>query len=94
MDGMTAPDTQILDGDPRKALAEWANKSDEWIRRIVRQVLASGDQLPESEPALIYQLLLEEKGLNDRTLPVEPPLGSPAQALAQPESFHLAAYQM
>ena len=71
-------------------LAQWANKSDEWIRRIVRQVLGSSGQISESEQALIYQLLLEEKGIDDRTLPTEPLLASPAQPLAQPELFHLA----
>ena len=89
MDEITATGDQTLNEDPRKSLAQWANNSDEWIRRIVRQVLASSDQLSESEQALTYQLLLEEKGINDRTLATEPPLASPAQHLAQPESFHL-----
>ena len=39
---------------------------------------------------MIYRLLLEEKGINDRTLPTEPLLGNPAQPLGQPEPFHLA----
>ena len=45
MDDMAEQDTQYLDRDPRNALAQWANKSDEWVRRIVRQVLDSGDQI-------------------------------------------------
>ena len=90
MDGMTEPDDQALNEDPRSSLAQWANNGDEWIRRIVRQVLGSSDQHSESEQALIYQLLLEEKGIDDRTLPIEPLLGNPAQPLAQPEPFHLA----
>ena len=90
MDGIKEPDDQTLNEDPRSSLAQWANKSDEWIRRIVRQVLGSSGQISESEQALIYQLLLEEKGIDDRTLPTEPLLASPAQPLAQPEPFHLA----
>ena len=90
MDGMTEPDDQALNEDPRSSLAQWANNGDEWIRRIVRQVLCSSDQHSESEQALIYRLLLEEKGIDDRTLPIEPLLGNPAQPLAQPEPFHLA----
>ena len=87
---MTEPDDQTLNEDPRSSLAQWANNGDEWIRRIVRQVLGSSDQHSESEQALIYRLLLEEKGIDDRTLPIEPLLGNPAQPLAQPEPFHLA----
>ena len=90
MDGMTEPDDQALNEDPRSSLAQWANNGDEWIRRIVRQVLGSSNQHSESEQALIYRLLLEERGIDDRTLPIEPLLGNPAQPLAQPEPFHLA----
>ena len=90
MDGITEPDDQTLNEDPRSSLVQWANNRDEWIRRIVRQVLGSSDQLSESEQAVIYRLLLEEKGIDDRTLPTEPQLGSPTQPLAQPEPFHLA----
>ena len=90
MGGMTDPDDQTLNEDPRSSLAQWANNRDEWIRRIVRIVLGSSDQLSESEQALTYQLLLEEKGIDDRTLPTEPLLSSPAQPLAQPEPFNLA----
>ena len=90
MDGMTEPETQTLNEDPGSSLAQWANKSDEWVRRLVRQVLGSSGQVSESEQALIYRLLLEEKGIDDRTLPTEPLLASPAQPLAHPEPFHLA----
>ena len=89
MDRITQPDDQTLNEDPRSTLAQWANNSDEWIRRIVRQVLGSISQVSESEQARIYRLLLEEKGINDRTLPTEPLLASPAQPLAQPEPFRL-----
>ena len=90
MDGMTEPENQTLNEDPGSSLAQWANKSDEWVRRLVRQVLGSSGQVSESEQALIYQLLLEEKGIDDRTLPTEPLLASPAQPLVHAEPFHLA----
>ena len=89
MDGITEPDDQNTNEDPRTTLTQWANKGDEWIRRIVRQVLGSYNRIPESEQALIYRLLLEEKGIDNRTLSTEPLLGSLAQPLAQPEPFHL-----
>ena len=90
MDEITELGNQTLNEDPRSSLAQWANRSDEWVRRLVRQVLGSSGQVPESEQAQIYQLLLEEKGIDDRILPTEPLLASPAQPLAQPEPFHLA----
>ena len=89
MDGITAPDGQTLNEDPRNSLGKWADDSDEWIRRIVRHVLGTSDQFSESELALTYQLLLEEKGINERTLPTEPPIGSPGHPFVQPEPFHL-----
>ena len=90
MDGMTEQENQTLNEDPGSSLAQWANGSDEWVRRLVRQVLGSSGPVSEHEQALIYQLLLEEKGIDDRTLPTEPPLASPAQPLTQSEPFHLA----
>ena len=89
MDGVTEPDVQPLIEDPRRSLAQWANNNDEWIRRIVRQVLGSSEVLAGSDRALIYRLFLEEKEFNDRTLPTEPLLSSPGQPLAQPEPFYL-----
>ena len=90
MDGMTEQENQTLNEDPGSFLAQWANGSDEWVRRLVRQVLGSSGPVSEHEQASIYQLLLEEKGIDDRTLQTEPPLASPAQPLAQSEPFHLA----
>ena len=89
MDDMAEHDTQDLEGDPRIALTQWANKSDEWIRRIVRQVLNSSGQASEAELAQIYQLLKEEKGIEDRVLSAEPLIAKPAQALGQPEPLYL-----
>ena len=79
-----------LSQDPRNTLVQWANKSDEWIHRIVRQVLGSDSQVAENERALIYRLFLEEKGFNDRALPAEPPIANSAQTVGQPEPFHLS----
>ena len=89
MDDMAEHDTQDLEGDPRIALTQWANKSDEWIRRIVRQVLNSSGQASEAELAQIYQLLKEEKGIEDRVLSAEPLIAKPTQALDQPEPLYL-----
>ena len=89
MNGITEPDDPSLIGDPRSSLAQWANKSDEWIRRIVRQVLGSSSQLSESERTLIYQLFLQEKAFDERTLPVESPIVNPAQPLSQPDPLYL-----
>ena len=79
-----------LSQDPRNTLAQWANTSDEWIRRIVRQILGSNSEVVEDERALIYRLFLEEKGFNDRALPAELPVANSAQTVGQPEPFHLS----
>ena len=89
MNRITEPDGQTHNGDPRSFLAQWANKSDEWIRRIVRQVLESSSPLSESERALIYQLFLQEKAFDERTLPVESPIVNPSQPLSQPDPLYL-----
>ena len=89
MDGITQSDHQALNEDPRSSLTQWANSSDEWVRLLVRQVLGSENGISENKLTQIYQLLLEEKGIADRTLPAEPLLSSTMQPLAQPEPFHL-----
>ena len=89
MDDMLEHDTQDLSGDPRLELAQWANDSDEWIRRIVRRVLRSSDQASEADLDLTYQLLKEEKGIDDRVLSTEPPIVKPTQTLGRPKSLFL-----
>ena len=42
-----------------------------------------------SERALIYQLFLQEKAFEERTLPVESPIVNPAQPLSQPDPLYL-----
>ena len=89
MDRVIQSDNKALSGEPRSSLARWANNSDEWVRRLVRQVLSSEVELSESQQEQIYQLLLEEKGIVDRTLPAEPPLINSKQPSARPEPFQL-----
>ena len=60
--------------DPRTALADWANGNDEWSRFIVRQVLSRGRPLSPNDIDHAYDLFRQEKSLNERELPAEPPL--------------------
>lgn len=60
--------------DPRESLAAWANGQDEWVRRIVRQVLSTGRALPEDDLDAALDLFRQEKGLDERTLATEDPL--------------------
>jgi energy-coupling factor transporter ATP-binding protein EcfA2 len=62
--GLTPP------ADPRTLLAEWANASDEWVRLLVAEVIASGRPVGESTIENAYQLFRQEKALDERTLPV------------------------
>lgn len=56
--------------DPRALLAEWANASDEWVRLLVAEVIASGRPIGESTAEKAYELFRQEKALDKRTLPV------------------------
>ena len=89
MNRITEPDDEIVNEDPRRSLAQWGNRSDEWIRRIVRQVLGSSGQLPESERTLIYQLFLQEKPSDERALTVESPIVNPGEPLSHPGPLYL-----
>lgn len=60
--------------DPREVLAAWANEQDEWARAIVREVLSTGQALSGDDLHAAYALFRQEKGLDERTLPTEPPL--------------------
>lgn len=64
----------VVPTDPREVLAAWANNQDEWVRRVVRQALESGRGLSEADLNGVYALFRQEKGLDERTLPVEPAL--------------------
>jgi energy-coupling factor transporter ATP-binding protein EcfA2 len=66
-------DMQVVDitPDPRSALADWANQSDEWVRFVVRQVLSTGRTLATIDVDSAYQLFRQEKSLDKRVLPPE-----------------------
>lgn len=64
--------------DPREALAKWANSSDEWVRFVVRSVLATGRRLDVEILDQAYALFRQEKSFEERTLPKEPPLETSA----------------
>lgn len=60
--------------DPRSLLVDWANQNDEWIRYIVRQIVATGRELSSVECEYAYALFRQEKSLDERVLAIEPPL--------------------
>ena len=75
--------------DPGAQLAEWANSKDEWTRRIVRLVLASGKPLSEADITNSFRLFLEEKRLEPRTLPTEEPIASAATVAEREDALVL-----
>lgn len=60
--------------DPRALLADWANTSDEWVRLLVAEVLASGRAVGASTVEKAYKLFRQEKALDKRELPTVPKL--------------------
>ena len=64
--------------DPREVLAAWANQQDEWVRATVRQVLSTGRALSDKDLDTVYTLFRQEKGLDERTMAVEPELAAVA----------------
>lgn len=62
--------------DPRALLSEWANSSDEWIRYVVRHVLAGGGPLGSEQKSEAYALFRQEKAFDARELPNEEPLAT------------------
>ncbi|MBK8075065.1 MAG: AAA family ATPase [Kineosporiaceae bacterium] len=60
--------------DPRAVLADWANRNDEWVRFIVKQVLTLGRPLAPEDADYAYRLFRQEKLLDARALPPEPHL--------------------
>lgn len=69
MDTIETPDSPRT--DPRHTLATWANDGDEWVRSLVRQVLATNAPLDLDQISGAYGLFRQEKSLDERTLPVE-----------------------
>ncbi|WP_309336980.1 AAA family ATPase [Actinomyces oris] len=60
--------------DPRNLLIKWSNSSPEWVRYIVRNVVETKGPLNDEKTNTAYKFFLQENGLEERTLPVEPPL--------------------
>lgn len=60
--------------DPRDLLSEWANRSDEWVRYIVRHVLNRRGPLDSDELSEAYVLFRQENAFDTRELPTEEPL--------------------
>lgn len=65
----TATDQTAPPEDPRTLLARWANSSDEWVRLLVSEVIASSRPVGESTVNQAYELFRQEKALDSRTLP-------------------------
>ncbi len=76
--GVDEPSTPAV--DPRAMLAQWANDQDDWVRFIVGEIIKSGTPLSEAEVASAYELLRQEKGLDERTLQIVKPLAIDAAA--------------
>lgn len=66
-----AADSRVL-VDAQTRLAEWANNSDEWVRLLVAEVIATGRPVGQDVIEKAYQLLREENDLDKRELPVVP----------------------
>ena len=62
--------------DPRGLLSEWANSSDEWVRYVVRHVLAGGGSLGSEQKSEANALFRQEKAFDTRELPSEEPLAT------------------
>lgn len=65
--------------DPRASLAAWANSSDEWVRLIVAEVIATGRPVSEAVVDQAYALFRQEKALDKRTLPAVEKLSTEAR---------------
>lgn len=66
-----AGEDEPIGADPRTALADWANQSDEWVRFIVRQILGTGRPLPANDIDYAYDLFRQEKSFDERVLPTQ-----------------------
>jgi energy-coupling factor transporter ATP-binding protein EcfA2 len=86
-EAVTAGEAPIF--DPGAQLADWANSKDEWARRIVRLVLASGKSLSDTDITNAYRLFLEEKRIEPRTIAEEPTIASAATVAEREEPLRL-----
>ncbi len=79
---------------PRTAcsiLVEWANEQDHWVRRIVREVLESRQELPETAIDDVHRAYRTEKELDQGGVQVIPALAAAAENVETVEPLHLAA---
>lgn len=60
--------------DPRAMLGAWANQSDEWVRYLVSQVLTGKCAVTATDLEYAYELLRQEKAIDERILPAVPQL--------------------
>lgn len=60
--------------DARALLAKWANDTDEWVRLLVAEVIATGRSVSTSTIEDAYRLFRQEKALDERELPAVPSL--------------------
>lgn len=77
-----APEQEVIQNqlvDPRAILAEWANSSDEWVRLLVSEVIATGRPVPAAAIEKAYQLFRQEKALDERSLPIVEELSTEAR---------------
>ena len=58
----------------RQRLIDWANDQDAWVRAIVHEILATGQELPDDAIADLYAVLLAEKQLSKEAMPAVPAL--------------------
>ena len=73
----------------KKVLVDWANKQQNWVRTIVREVLATKSSLPQNSLHDIYQLFLAESKLLNKSFEEVPKLEFGDEESASIESFQL-----
>jgi hypothetical protein len=65
--------------DPRQLLSIWANASDEWVRLLVAEIIATGRPLGDPMLDSAYSLFRQEKVLDERVLEPVEKLGTEAR---------------
>jgi len=70
-------------------LVRWANEQDHWARRIVSEVLASRQELPEATIDEVYRAYRIEKGLDAGAAQTVPPLSAVAEIAEAIEPLNL-----
>lgn len=73
----------------RQRLIDWANDQDAWVRAIVHEVLATGQELPDDAIANFYAVLLAEKQLSKDPMPAVPTLTLGTGAAESGDALHL-----